>query len=600
MQQYSVDSRTIDNVIGYIKDGQISIPEIQRPFVWDGSKIRDLIDSLYHGYPVGYLIVWQNPDIKDKNGNTTLGKKIMIDGQQRVTAIMTAIVGLKVLDEDFKEKVYKIAFNPFATEGTSCFEVQSAAIVKDKKWIPDISVLFKPDFNLFSFVTEFCTLNPEISNMKLGDLITKVQSIRNAPIGIINLSTSLTIDEVTEIFIRINSQGKSLTQADFVMSTIAADEIYGGNMLRKAIDYFCHLGQDKMFINQVDKDLDFVNSEYYSIIKWYAQSNNKLYTPTFDDIIRTSFMSKYYRGKLSNFTDLLHGRDFETREYKSDIMKETIQNFADATKIFMDRYTMTQFMDCIKSAGFILPKMIKSRMAIDFAYMLFIRLRNEKSVDILKVNHYVQRWYVMSLLTKRYSASPESQFEKDMRGLKEKGFIDYYEEVMMNIGDDFWKVTLPQLFETSSNTAPAFTVFIAAQCKLNDDSFLGNGDKIRDLVENADIHHLFPKQYLIDSGIANTTRYNQVANYAVLSKTVNIVIGKKAPSVYMNEIAQALKNGNQSRFTMLHNEEELIANCKMNCIPDGFENMTADDYDNFLKERRKLMAERINVYFNSL
>lgn len=90
MPQYSVDSRTIENVIGYIKDGQISIPEIQRPFVWDGSKIRDLIDSLYHGYPVGYLIVWQNPNMKDKAGNTTIGKKIMIDGQQRVTTIMTA------------------------------------------------------------------------------------------------------------------------------------------------------------------------------------------------------------------------------------------------------------------------------------------------------------------------------------------------------------------------------------------------------------------------------------------------------------------------------------------------------------------------------
>ena len=128
MPQYSVDSRTIENVIGYIKDGQISIPEIQRPFVWDGSKIRDLIDSLYHGYPVGYLIVWQNPNMKDKMGTTTIGKKIMIDGQQRVTAIMTAIVGLKVLDQNFNERVYKIAFNPYAADTDNCFEVQSCNI----------------------------------------------------------------------------------------------------------------------------------------------------------------------------------------------------------------------------------------------------------------------------------------------------------------------------------------------------------------------------------------------------------------------------------------------------------------------------------------
>ena len=178
MPQYSVDSRTIENVIGYIKDGQISIPEIQIPFVWDGSKIRDLIDSLYHGYPVGYLIVWQNPNMKDKLGNTTIGKKIMIDGQQRVTAIMTAIVGLKVLDQNFNERVYKIAFNPYATGTDSCFEVQSAAILKDKKWIPDISVLFKTDFDQFTFIDEYCTLNPDMPRKDLNALINRVTNIK--------------------------------------------------------------------------------------------------------------------------------------------------------------------------------------------------------------------------------------------------------------------------------------------------------------------------------------------------------------------------------------------------------------------------------------
>lgn len=182
---------------------------------------------MYHGYPVGYLIVWQNPNMKDKAGITTIGKKIMIDGQQRVTAIMTAIVGLKVLDQNFNERVYKIAFNPYATDTDSCFEVQSAAILKDKKWIQDISVLFKTDFDQFTFIDEYCTLYPDMPRKDLNTIINRVTNIKNAPIGIINLSDGLTIDEVTEIFIRINNQGKSLTQANFVMSTIAADEAHG-------------------------------------------------------------------------------------------------------------------------------------------------------------------------------------------------------------------------------------------------------------------------------------------------------------------------------------------------------------------------------------
>lgn len=493
MPQYSVDSRTIENVIGYIKDGQISIPEIQRPFVWDGSKIRDLIDSLYHGYPVGYLIVWQNPNLTDKNGNATIGKKIMIDGQQRVTAIMTAIVGLKVLDVDFKERVYKIAFNPFAGGTESCFEVQSAAILKDKRWIPDISILFQTDFDQFTFIEDFCSQNPDMPRKDLNALINKVTNIKNSPIGIINLSDALTIDEVTENFIRINSQGKALTQADFVMSTIAADEKHGGNLLRKAIDYFCHLGQSKDFIKQIDKDTAFVESEYYPIIKWYSKSDESIYNPSFDDLIRTAFMSQYYRGKLANFTDLLHGRNFETRKYEESILSDTFERFEAGAKTFMDKYTMTQFMECIKSAGFVYRRLIKGRMAIDFAYMLFIRLRADQSIDKLKVFHYVQKWYVMSVLTSRYGASPETTMERDLRALKEKGFLRFYDEVMANLGDDYWNVTLPQTLQTSSSTAPAFAVYLAAQCKQSEDSFLGSGAKVRDLLGSGDIHHLFPK-----------------------------------------------------------------------------------------------------------
>lgn len=601
MPKYSVDSRTIEDVIGYIKDGQIAIPEIQRPFVWDGTKIRDLIDSLYHGYPVGYLIVWQNPDMKDKNGNMTIGKKIMIDGQQRVTAIMTAIVGMKVLDKDFNEKVHKIAFNPYATGTEKCFEVQDAAILKDKRWIPDISALFKHDLgSMLSLVETYCQDNPDMPKEKLLTLLGDVTNIQKAPIGIINLNVSLTIDEVTEIFIRINSQGKALTQADFVMSTIAADSAHGGNLLRKAIDYFCHLGQSHDFIKQIEKDSEFVASEYYPLIKWYANSDESIYRPSFDDLIRTAFMSKYYRGKLANLTDLLHGRNFETRTYEEEIMADTFELFTDGVKTFMDRYTMTQFIEAIKSAGFVYKRLIKGRMAIDFAYMLFIRLRNDKTIDKLKVNHYVQKWYVMSVLTSRYGASPETQMERDLRSIKDKGFLRFYDEVMANYGDDFWGVTLPQNLQTSSNTAPAFCVYLAAQCKQSEDSFLGNGAKVRDLIDSADIHHLFPKKYLQKEGIKSIVLYNQVANYAVLSKPVNIAIGAKPPYEYMHEIYDACANGNESKYTTIKTLEDLEANCRQNCIPTGFKDMSVSDYDRFLEQRRVLMAQKIREYFYSL
>ena len=102
MARYSVNNYTVETLLSNIKSGSIAIPEMQRPFVWDSSKVRDLVDSLYKGFPVGYIIVWQNPDVKLKDGTKSSGKKVLIDGQQRITAMAAAIVGQEVLDDHYK------------------------------------------------------------------------------------------------------------------------------------------------------------------------------------------------------------------------------------------------------------------------------------------------------------------------------------------------------------------------------------------------------------------------------------------------------------------------------------------------------------------
>ena len=156
-EKYNVENKPLEQVLGFIKSGQIAIPEIQRPFVWRPTQVRDLIDSLYMGYPTGYLIVSQSATMKLKNGGTSVGKKIMIDGQQRITALMTAIVGEEVVNEDFKKQRIKIAFNPLALdEDEEKFKVQNSSVLKDKRWIPDIATVFKPDFDSFEFVQNYC------------------------------------------------------------------------------------------------------------------------------------------------------------------------------------------------------------------------------------------------------------------------------------------------------------------------------------------------------------------------------------------------------------------------------------------------------------
>lgn len=241
MAQYIVNNNSVDNLLGWIKSDEIAIPEIQRPFVWDASKVRDLIDSLYNGYPVGYIITWKNPDVKLKDGTIATGKKVLIDGQQRITALTAAITGEKVVNENYKKIRIKIAFNPIEEK----FEVSNPALEKNSQWISDISEIFKPTFDSYQFVGDYAQVN-NVPGNEINKTIQNLLSIRTNSIGVIELSPTLDIETVTEIFIRINSKGVVLSQADFAMSKISSNDKYNGGIIRKTIDYFCHLKQRPM------------------------------------------------------------------------------------------------------------------------------------------------------------------------------------------------------------------------------------------------------------------------------------------------------------------------------------------------------------------
>ena len=314
-EKYSVHAYTVEQILKFIKSDYIAIPEIQRPFVWKGKQVRDLVDSLYKGYPTGYIIISKSPDLKLKDGTTASGKNIMIDGQQRVTAMMTALVGHEVFNADFEKKHIAIAYNPFAKNDEESFAVQDNAILKDKKWIPDISVIFQTTFDSFSFVQDFCEANPEITPKEFNQQIQKLFDIKNRKLGVIELfDKELSIDEVTEIFIRINSQGTKLNQADFAMSRIAANEKYGGNMLRKAIDYFSHLAVDPKWYPEMTKDEDFAKTDYASKLKWLKDDNEDIYDPDYSDMLRVAFMSQYPRGKMKDLVSIM-------KSYKKSIIR---------------------------------------------------------------------------------------------------------------------------------------------------------------------------------------------------------------------------------------------------------------------------------------
>lgn len=383
-EKYNASNVSLEQILSYIKSGEIAIPEIQRPFVWKPRQVRDLIDSLYMGYPTGYLIISQSPDMRLKDGSMSIGKKIMIDGQQRVTALMTSIVGLEVLGSDFKKRRIKIAFNPQASaeNDEEVFKVQDNAVLKDKKWISDIAELFKPDFDQWEFVNEYCQQNPDVNGSQMNKILMRLLDIKNRQIGVITLDKDLNIDEVTEIFIRINSQGAKLNQADFAMSKIAANTEYGGNALRKAIDYFSHLAVEPEWYADMTKDEAFMGTQYADKLKWLKDDRESIFDPDYNDILRIAFMYKFGRAKLKDLVSLLGGRDFETRDYREAIAEESFAKLSDGVIDFMSQYTFSNFVLGMKAAGFTSNKLINSQMTLDFAYTLYLLLNNNPAIEM--------------------------------------------------------------------------------------------------------------------------------------------------------------------------------------------------------------------------
>ena len=601
VDKYTVSYCSVSSLLGYIDAGDIVVPEIQRPFVWSGKQVRDLIDSLYNGYPTGYLITWQNPNVKLKNGQCSAGKKILIDGQQRITAIMAAISGLRILDDNYTERNIRIAFNPLAESGEEHFAVTTPAHEKSNFWIPDISLLFKTGFQYISFMKQYMKNNPEANEEKVSNSLERLTSIRSYIFGMINLDSSLDISEVTEIFVRINSLGKRLNESDFAMSKIAADSEHNGNNLRKAIDYFCHIISDPSFYKKlITTDAKFMQSEFASKLEWLKNYNDDIYNPDYSDMLRVSFMHIFTRGRLAQLVSLLSGRDFEERIYTEEIEADSFAKLRNGVLNFMNEYNFKNYILSIKSAGFISTKLLRSKMTLDFCYTLFLILTKSKDIKKSEIKRYVQKWFVFSTLTSRYVSSPESQMDKDLREIASKGFeqfISNNEDAYLS--EAFWNIKLVQSLETSAVSSPFFNIYLAAQNYLSDKSLLSKNTKISDLVSvTGDVHHIFPKAYLQANGYNDKNIYNQVANYAYLDTNVNISVGKKGPKEYFSEALAGCEK--KQTIGNITEESEFWENLDANCIPREILNMTYIDYLDFLKLRRMLMANKIRKYYESL
>lgn len=596
-QRYSIQQPLIESLLTWVKEKEIAIPEIQRPFVWERSKVRDLMDSIYQGFPIGYIITWKNPDVRLKDGKVSEGKKVLIDGQQRITSLQAALMDEWVVDKEYERIKIKIAFHPI----TEKFEVQTPIILKDKSWLSDISVFFSGPVSLMAMHKNYMRLNPEADEIKVEQSLGQLANLAKRQIGVIELNSDLDIEMVTEIFIRINSKGVVLSQADFAMSKIAANEKHGGPLLRKSIDYFCHLSKEPQYFDQIrDHDKEFAKTDAFAKMGWLRHDSEDLYDPDYTDVLRVTFGVEFGRGKLADLVSLLSGRDFEKRTFEEHIVKDSFARMNESVMRFINESDFKHFTKTLLSAGFIDRSLIRSQNAVNFAYMLYLHLRKQGR-DKAGIDSLVRRWYVMSILTERATGSFESTFDYDIKQLNARDAEGYLAEIEEGqLSDSFWNAVLPGKLDTSVASSPFFGVYLASQVKAKDHGLFSKNDTIENLIKTrGDVHHIFPKDLLKKAGLGRS-QYNRLPNLCFIDQPSNIKISNKQPSDYFNAVRDQVRNSKKSAIGGMESEEDLLINLRQNCVPDSIFDAKLKAFEDFVQERKQLMAKKIKKYYNSL
>jgi len=596
MAKYEVKQTAVSQLLADVRSDKIAIPELQRPFVWKTSQVRDLMDSLYNGYPVGYLITWQSVGAKLKGGQVAAHQQILIDGQQRVTALRAAIAGQPVVGRRYQKKRIAISFNPSTEE----FATRTPAILKSNQWIHDIAEFFSGTSQL-TFLRNYFQKNPSADERRVETAVTRLAAIEHAQVGVISLADDLDVETVAEIFVRINAKGVPLSSADFVMSKIAT---YGdeGRNLRKLIDYFCHLAiAGHAFDDIRENDKEFAATGHLRKIEWQKNQPDELFQPEYTDVIRIAGLVGFSRGKAGAIVSELSGLDPETRKIDEVRIPGAYARFGNALDQLVKQTHLERFVMMIKSAGFIDASMIGSKNALNFAYALYLRLRTSNELTEGDRARIVKRWLVMSLLTGRAVGSFESTWETDLRRIAEHGAAGYLRIIEESeLGEGFWTVALPQELVSPSKRNPAFQTYLAARVNTGGRGFLSKSVSVSHMIEgHGDLHHIVPKNHLIRNGFPKENDYNQVANFALTETPINITIKDHPPKEYMGWVRDQIQTG-VLRIGEIVNSGDLNANLAENAIPDFIGEVTADNYREFLDARRKLMAAMIRNYYEAL
>ena len=583
----NIPSKVAD-LLNDVKNGRIGLPDLQRPFVWKDNKVRELLDSMMKGYPIGYIMLWSSP--VDYTNTAHIGKNekvykqpddLVIDGQQRLTALLAAMYGVPIKDKNYAERRIRISFNPLTRE----FAVWTQAYERDTEWISEISSVFAADkeHTISKFRKAYIrTANegrlknerPELTEEEEDAVEENINDLLN--LGIYSLPTlkinsKADEEDVADIFVRVNSGGQNLTEKNFIETLIA---VYDNEVYDK-INKFC--------------------SE--SRIPANGTSYNQILQVDPSHLIRVAVGVGFKRARLRYAYMLLSGKNLKTGEITQNVREDNLAIFKDSLDMATNLNNWHAFMNVFVSAGYLKGSLVASSNAVVFSYVLYLIGKFEYKVSSVELQKIVRKWIFMSTITGFYTVSTETKVEKQFADLRDihtaNEFVEYLDsEISNRFTDDYFKYTLPSELNSSSATSPAWYGYVAAinvlgtpmlfsTTPLSQYFSLGSsGDK-----SSVDKHHIFPKHYLETIGYDNDRDRNQIANFTYLDYSTNIDISDAPPEEYVNRYREKLGN------------EGYKLACAQNALPENFEKLS---YPEFLKRRRILMAQIIKKAYTKL
>lgn len=579
----------VGDLVKDVRNGRIGLPDLQRPFVWKDNKVRELFDSMLKGYPIGYIMLWESPSdyeskkssIGDNQKTYDEPKELVIDGQQRLTALVAAMYGINVKDKNFTDREIKISYNPLTRE----FAVWSQAYERDSEWISRISDVFlsKEDNSISSLRRHFIKKVNEGRTKKGIELLTDEEEdlIEDNINALLNLSDyslptleinySADEEDVADIFVRVNSGGQSLTENNFIQTLISVYE------------------------NETsDKINDFASK---SRIPAENTSYNTLLAIEPAHLIRMAVGVGFKRARLRYAYMLLRGKNLETGKFSDEERTENLRIFKDALDKVMNLNNWHGFINIVAEAGYISDKLIASSNAVVFSYVLYLIAKYDYKLDAAQLKKCISKWFFMSTITYFYTGSTESEVEKQFADLRDihtaSEFIAYIDNVIeTHFTDDYFNLTLPSELNSAAAISPAWYGYIASQIVLNTPMLFSNTPVSKYFVlgssgtKNAiDKHHIFPKNHLKQIGYFSDRDRNQIANFTYLDYATNIEISDDSPQDYVAKFREKL------------GEDGYVKTCNDHALPQNFESM---EYLEFLEKRRVLMAQIVKKAYREL